>query len=216
MKAKILDHFSLLSLPTNDLVPYFDGLPSRGAKLTYLPREKVSKQFNCSYTEGLWVDSKVKSTLKWNKQQLKEDGVISGISGAELRQGIQKIRAGTADDFLAITKMDPSVGHGVFAIRDIPKHTVLCLYSGEIKAGRRIVTPHTNDYLFYTGNFHVEAYSRKGIASFMQHLPGSTKPFASHRESIAVTNVMLEFVEIDDIPIIVIVALRNISALEQV
>jgi ankyrin repeat protein len=205
----------ILNVPNSHAIPYYDGLPSEDATLQYLTEEEFYKKFGCPYKEGLWTQVSLKQ-FKWNNITLNQDGVISGITHQALEKGIREVIEGKTSDFLAITRMDNKVGYGVFTTQKIPKHTVICIYSGEMLLGINATSQDTNDYSFYTGNFHVESYKKRGKASFMQHLPGNSEAFSENKNNFATTNVMLEFVIIDNVPVIPIVTLRDIEAGEQI
>lgn len=207
----------LIPLQKNDRIPYFNDLPSKkGTSLQYITSEQFTELFKTTFAEGLSINPNMQSALQWDNNLLNKDGILSGIDRRDLESRINNIINGQSNEYLAITKMDNAVGHGVFAIKDIPKHTVLCIYSGEIEIGTQTTIDHSNEYLFYSGNFRISANRVRGVASFMQHLPGNTEAFGENHHLYARTNVMTEFVIINNIPVIAVVALRNISANEQV
>ncbi len=212
---------NIFSIASKDCIPYFNNLPSsQKAKLTYLTEEEASKLFGCNFREGIFIEPNDQRHLFFNESKLKWDGIISGIPKKKLYDEISAIQIGGNENMLAIAKMNDKVGYGVFAIKDIPKHTVVCIYSGEIKLGRRVTTIDTNDLKFYTGNFRIIAKEIRGMGSYMQHLPAKTDHLKM-KEMVATTNVMPEYIVMYDennlpVPVVVFVTLRDIKEGEQV
>ena len=82
---------NIFSIPCST-INYYDKLPSKDGKLQKLSLEKASKLLNCTFVEGLFIDSKCSvSKLIYDKEELKQTGIISGISNIKLRI-IKKLR----------------------------------------------------------------------------------------------------------------------------
>jgi hypothetical protein len=204
----------ILPIPTPKTILYYDELPSHGAPLRKMTVENFAFTFGSVYSEGIWAEPAVCKTMIWDKEALHKRGYVSGISEEQIQQGIKEILAGHDLYRYALTYMGTYIGHGTFAVDFIPKHTVVSIYSGEIKMDQN--SHHTNDYKFYESNFYYEAARVRSLASFMQHLPGNAAAFGDKQQAYAVTNVLPEFTAYQGIPLIVIVALRDIHPGEQI
>lgn len=73
---------------------------------------------------------------------------------------------------LLIKKMSTTLGFGVFALEDIQKDQLICLYTGDIVENKSLQNPFF-EYVVSTKNStqFVDAANRGNIGRFMQHLP---------------------------------------------
>jgi thioesterase domain-containing protein len=207
----------LLTIETSGNIPYYPTLPGCDENLQYISKTEFFERFGIRYDEGLWIKHGAAQRLTYDPLQLAIDGLISGISQEALQEQLVALINNINESMLALTFMGESIGFGVFARQDIPKHTLVCIYSGEVQSGRQVDhNLNTHDYVFYTGNFRVVAEYFRGMASFMRHLPEDKELFAEDKDQYASTNVMPEFIVVNEIPMIVLVSLRDIKQHEQI
>ncbi len=200
-----------LTFGKHDLVPFI----SEAGALRYLSHPQASQELGCHFSEILRVpDESIQPKLRYNPRLLERDGVTCGILKSALERQLENIINHGTPLIAAIKKMGPEIGYGVFSLVEIPMHTVICLYGGDIELRGPITNQNSADIDFYTGNFRINASSsNRGIASYLQHLPASTQPFGGDPDhKIATTNVMPEFIIYKGRPIIAVVTLRRVEA----
>ncbi|PCH55947.1 MAG: hypothetical protein COC15_03825 [Legionellales bacterium] len=131
-----------------DKIPYMDDLPCNNPKITYLDSKEFAEKFNCEYFEGLISDTA-------NYQRINFTGNDDYLLNAVLERLNNPLQS------IAIINMGAKLGHGLFALENIPLGTVLGVYSGKIGLSKSSIYS-------YRGT---DAKEYGGLARFMQHLP---------------------------------------------
>jgi len=151
-----------ISATTPQFIPVADKPLSLGGKIEHLTPGEFQKRFGCPYHEGISIDSHSRIG------QFREN-ITTSLSAAELKKRVEKVLMAASEN-LVICKMG-ELGHGIFTSKDIPKDTVVAIYSGTIMAGNKYTSKEDHPLGYYEADFSFSMKRHRGIATFMQHLP---------------------------------------------
>ena len=143
-------------------IPVADKPPRLGGIVENLAIEEFERQFGCTYHDGISISSKSVITPF-------RESITSDIPSSELKKQVKRV-LNTTQDYLAICKMG-KLGYGVFALKKIPKDTVVAIYAGTIISGQKITDEKDHALGYYGTNMSISTKNHRGIASFFQHLP---------------------------------------------
>ena len=135
-----------------------------GGRVEYLSLDDFERNLGITFLEKVEVNE-----YPQLRGQVFPESVSGMLSSSELKAQLRILIDNPRQD-LVICKINDSVGHGVFALSDIPKDTVLCFYSGTlipyqmIRSDDHGIKYHGADAVFSTKDY-------RGIASFIQHMP---------------------------------------------
>lgn len=158
-------------LSTNHLIeiPISDNPPRLGGTIRKITPEEFKEKFGCEFTEAIWGNKKdVKAALNdWQsggKQMIASPSFTAKV--------LDRLEHPFTD--IVISKISDAVGYGLFATEEIPRNTVIALYSGQIHPH----IPPDDSYAFGINldfnseeQLTVSSLKRGGIARFLQHLP---------------------------------------------
>lgn len=154
-------------------IPYSDKPLPLGGKIQKLTHEEFKNKFNCVYSESLHgnPDELTQKYLQNKELHL----AIKSKPDLPDSKAIED-RLKNPLDCLVICNMGPEVGHGLFAATDIARHTILCLYAGNIEKGKVFEEGDSYGYLWgelnaASAKMIVTSLNIGGLARFMQHAP---------------------------------------------
>lgn len=142
-------------------IPVADKPLKQGGKIENLTIEEFQKRLGCVYNDGISIDKKATITPF-------RESVAGSKTSSQLIQQVQKILKFSFKN-LFLCKGD--CGYGVFASQDIPKDTVVAIYSGTIINGHKVEDSDDEGLGYFESNMAFCTKNHRGIASFMQHLP---------------------------------------------
>jgi hypothetical protein len=154
-------HF-ILSAETPRFIQVADKPLNLGGKIEYLPVEEFQTRFGFVYNDGISLD--IKTKIKPFRENITGD-----IPASQLKKQIEKILK-ISGESLVICSMG-KFGHGVFASKDIPRNSVVAIYSGTLIMEDKVTNKADHACGYYGTSMSFSTQNHRGIASFMQHLP---------------------------------------------
>lgn len=151
---------------TPKFIPVADQPLRQGGKVEYLAVEEFQKRLGCTYSEGVSLGASTQIT------PFRED-ITSELTSTQLKQQVEKVLKSTYDH-LVLCNMG-ELGYGVFTSKDIPKYSVVAIYSGTLMQGSKVSNAQDHAKGYYGTNMSFSTLQHRGIASFMQHLPEQPK-----------------------------------------
>lgn len=166
-----LDVVKLKRIPVSDEVG--------GEIYTVTPKE-FEKRFGCQYTEDIWGTPEQAALFKYQFNEAKKDKQ----NLTPFQQQVLDRLEHPFEDFV-ISFINDKVKNGIFATKDIPAGTILCIYSGTMQ----YLEDSDDDYSFSimdqtTNNNEnnndedddlvgdvISAAAKRGLAGFFQHMP---------------------------------------------
>lgn len=169
-------------VPANNLkrIAVSDSPPNTNPVIYYLTPEQFSEKFGFTYDESLYGPSEARALSKdaefrqkLGRENKKKDVPHESAILERLRNPL---------DCFVISKIsgekedESGVGYGLFTLEDIPRGTVLGIYSGTIGPAGVYEEKNPDDYCSQWGilsnSTHViSSKEQGGLARFMQHLP---------------------------------------------
>lgn len=137
-----------------------------GGKVESLAVGEFQKRFGCAYSDSITITPDVAVGPIY-------ESIVGEIPSSELKRQVQKVLRSTSSN-LVICNMG-ALGHGVFALNDIPKDTVVAIYGGTIMRGDKVSSQRDYAISYHQTNLSFSTLKHRGIASFMQHLPEALK-----------------------------------------
>lgn len=189
MNYSMFPSYCLLKADTPKSIPVADKPLRLGGKVEYLALEEFQKRFGVNYSESIF------STIDISPFK---ESIVGNVPASQLKEQVNKIIDLARTD-LVICNMG-EYGHGTFALKDIPKDTVIAIYAGTIIPAGKVYT--SDESLgYYNSNMIFSTLHQRGIASFMQHLPkvpkfNDAKSFASAYKALG-QNVSENQVKLD-------------------
>lgn len=161
--------------PANSLkqIPVANKPLCQDEEIKYLSTTQFKEIFGCEYTETMWGTEEEATYY----QKLWQQAINNKNKLTEIELQILDRLENPLND-VAICFINEEVGYGLFAQRDIPKGTVLAIYSGTLDRAKTYNEAH-DDYAYALSKnisnlkniLVVSAKEKGGIARFMQHLP---------------------------------------------
>lgn len=197
-----------------DEIPVADKPLPQGAKVKYVKRDELEKKFKCSLSESLWYrpnKAAKKAKKVWDKN-------LSEQKHSDLEKEILNRLEHPFTDF-AVCDIDEKLGAGLFALKDIPKGTILGQYAG-VRSPKLF-----DDYSFGLSakNTKISSKLKGGLVRFAQHMPTPQELSLYYRfnnqatkNTIATANVEVKAVKCCGIDMLVFVANTDIKANEQI
>ena len=152
----------VFEVATPPFIPFSDKPLNLGGEINNIAIEEFEKRFNIkSLKEGISQNLDVK-ILPFDEMALPDEML------ALMKEQVQKIQK-VGFENLVVCQMG-EVGLGVFASKEIPKFTVVCIYSGTI-ADSSAVKVDDEAMAIRSSSMVISTNSYRGIGSLMQHLP---------------------------------------------
>jgi hypothetical protein len=204
-------------------IPYSERPLALGGEIVYLTHEEFKAKFNCEYSESLLGDRENLALYLENEVIISSLDVDSSSKIAE--------RLNNPISSLVICKINDKVGYGVFASENIPAHTVIGTYAGEIKPCNYFIDsgdPYGLLWCHKTQDLELEyqlisAKNEGNVIRFMQNLPEQDSAefhdiqlrHGITKDQLATGNVYFKEVLINGIPVMACFTWRNIIKGEQ-
>lgn len=154
-------HF-VLNVETPKFIPVADKPLKLGGKIAHIPIKEFQERFGFIYNDGISINIKTKI------QPFKEN-ITGSASASQLKRQIEKILK-SSNENLVICNMG-KLGHGVFALKDIPKNSVAAIYAGTLTLGDKVSSEDDQAAGYYETSMIFSTRNHRGISSLMQHLP---------------------------------------------
>lgn len=143
-------------------IPIADKPLNLGGKIEYLAIDEFQKHFNFVYNDSISLDKQAQITPF-------SENIESELTSSQLKAQVERILK-VGYENLVICNMG-NLGHGVFALKNIPKNHVVAIYGGTIINGDKVSSPEDYALAFHGANMSISTKLHRGIASLMQHLP---------------------------------------------